>query len=294
MELTDLRKLQLLEINLLLKFQEICEKNNLTYYFVGGGLIGALRHGGFIPWDDDMDIVMPRDDYDKFVEVCKKDLEDGYGLIHYDTKIDPTWNTLYSMFVDVSSVIDRPTEFESFKSYIWIDILPIDGTPNNRIKRWLHMNHILFLRYWLVLTDIEHRATPKKRPFYERWILAIFKTIPVFKMFSTRKAALSLEKCMRKYRTQDSEYWCDYMGKYRSKEIQPKERWGKPAILLFDGIKVKVPELYHDFLTQIYGDYMKLPPINERVSHHVTVLKTREIDFEALEKQSMMSRKNVD
>ena len=77
--MTELRKLQLLELNLLQKFKQICDENNLTYYLVGGGLIGALRHGGFIPWDDDLDIDMPREDYDRFVAICKDGLTDGYG-----------------------------------------------------------------------------------------------------------------------------------------------------------------------------------------------------------------------
>ena len=115
MELSDLRKLQLLEVNLLMKFQQICEANNLTYYFVGGGLIGALRHGGFIPWDDDLDIVMPRDDYERFVVICQNGIDDGYGLIHYDTSIDSNWHTIYSKFVDLESQIERPLTFQSFK-----------------------------------------------------------------------------------------------------------------------------------------------------------------------------------
>lgn len=291
MELTDLRKLQLLEVNLLQKFQEICEENQLNYYFVGGGLIGALRHGGFIPWDDDMDIVMPREDYDKFVEICKRSgVENGYGLIHYETIIDPNWHTVYSQFVDVESVIERPWAYGSQKQFVWIDIMAIDGTPNCKIRRWLHMKHILMLRYWLVLTDIKHIASKKKRPFYEDWVLWFFNIVPLFKIFKTNQVAQILESSMRKYKMKDSEFWCDYMGKYRSREIQPKERWGNPVTLLFEGIEVKVPELYHEFQTHMYGDYMKLPPENERIAHEAILLKHRNIDFDKMEMMSKKSR----
>lgn len=291
MILSDLRKLQLLEVNLLLKFQQICEANNLTYYFTGGGLIGALRHGGFIPWDDDMDIVMPRDDYDKFVRICKNGCEDDYGLIHYETDIDPHWHTVYSKFVDTQSIIERPLAFQAYKDYVWIDILPVDGMPNNRIRRWWHMKHVLLLRYWLVLTDIEHLAALKKRPFYETWILNFFNIIPLFKIFNTKKVAGIVERCMRKYKIQDSMYCCNLIGKYRSREIQLKNRWGIPETLFFEGIPVKVPALYHEFQTHMYGDYMKLPPENERIAHAVTLLQHRKIDFEALEENSKRSRK---
>ena len=291
MMLSDLRKLQLLEVNLLQQFQQICEANNLTYYFTGGGLIGALRHGGFIPWDDDMDIVMPRGDYDKFVEICKKGISGGFGLVHYDTNIDPHWHTVYSKFVDTQSILERPLAYQTFKEYVWIDILPVDGMPNGKIRRWLHMKHILLLRYWLVLTDIEHLAALKKRPFYETWILNFFKAIPLFKAFDSKKVANIVESCMRKYKIQDSEYCCNLIGKYRSREIQPKNRWGIPETLLFEGVPVKVPALYHEFQTHMYGDYMKLPPENERIAHEVTLLQHREINFEKLEENSKKSRK---
>lgn len=291
MEFSDLRKLQLIEVNLLMKFQQICEENNLTYYFVGGGLIGALRHGGFIPWDDDLDIVMPRDDYERFVDVCKQGIEDGYGLIHYDTKIDPHWHTVYSKFVDLESQIERPLTFQSFKEYVWIDILPIDGMPKSKIRRWLHMQHVLVMRYWLVLTDIEHLAALKERPFYESFILNFFRVIPIFKLFETRKVAKKVEACMKKYKLEESIYWCDLIGKYRSREIQPKERWGTPATLLFEGIEVKVPELYHEFQTHMYGDYMKLPPKEQQIAHEVTLLEHREIDFDFFENRSTRSKK---
>ena len=294
MEYSDLRKLQLLEVNLLIQFQELCKANNLTYYFTGGGLIGALRHGGFIPWDDDMDIVMPREDYDKFVEICKKnEVVDGYGLIHYETHIDPDWNTVYSKFVDTKSELERPLAFQTYKEYVWIDILPVDGMPNSKIGRWLHMKHVLLLRYWLVLTDIEHRAALKKRPFYETWILKLFTAIPIFKMFDSVKVARIVEKCMRKYKIHDSKYCCNLIGKYRSREIQPRERWGNPKTLLFEGIEVKVPELYHEFQTHMYGDYMKLPPENQRIAHKVTLLDHREINFDEFEEKSKMSRKQI-
>ena len=163
--------------------------------------------------------------------------------------------------------------------------------PNNRLARWLHMKHILLLRYWLVLTDIEHLAALKKRPFYETWILNFFRAVPIFKLFNTRKVANIVENCMRKYKKEDSEYCCNLIGKYRSKEIQPKERWGTPKTLLFEGVDVKVPELYHEFQTHMYGDYMKLPPLEQRVAHEVKLLNHRNIDFEALEKRSKVSRK---
>ncbi len=291
MELSDLRKLQLLEVSLLQKFQEICKENELTYYLMGGGLIGALRHGGFIPWDDDLDIVMPRKDYDKLLEVCSNGIKGGYGLVNSETDFDPNWNMPFSKIIDLQSEIEKPMVFETFKDNVWIDIFPVDGTPNNALRRWLHMKHALFLRFWMILTDINHLSGKKKRPFYESLILTLFSKIPLFKHFNTSRVAGLLTKCMRKYDYDSSYYCCNYIGRYRSREIHPKERWGIPASLPFEGIEVKVPRLYHELLTQIYGNYMQLPPVSQRVAHEVKLLKHREIDFGAFEVRSKVSRK---
>ena len=285
MELSDLRKLQLLEVNLLLKFQEICKENNLTYYLMGGGLIGALRHKGFIPWDDDLDIVMPRDDYDMLLRICNKGIAGGYGLVNSQTDFDANWHMPFSKIIDLQSEIEKPMAFQTVKDNVWIDIFPVDGTPNNKFRRWLHMKHVLFLRYILILTDINNLSGKKKRPFYEDWILTLFTRLPIFKQLNTEKVEKMMEKSMRKYDYSSSVFCCNYIGRYRSREIHPQKRWGQPASLLFEGIEVKVPQMYHELLTQMYGDYMKLPPKNQRVVHEVRLLNHRDIDFEAYNKK---------
>lgn len=289
--MTELRKLQLLELNLLQKFQQICDENNLIYYLVGGGLIGALRHGGFIPWDDDLDIDMPREDYDRFVAICKGGLTGGYGLIHRDTDIDSRWRMSYSEFVDLYSYVERPYFYESRKRYLFIDVQPVDGMPDNRLRRWLHMWHILFLRYLLVLTDIDYHTTRQHYPFYKKWTLDICRILPLFKIFGSRRISLMLEKSMKKYSIDNSIYWACLSGRYH-REIQPKERWGTPKEMSFEGIMVKVPEQAHEFQMHMYGDYMKLPPLGQRKAHGLILLNSRDLDFEMMEKD-IVSNKNI-
>jgi len=274
--MTELRKLQLLEVNLLVKFQEICEKNNLTYYFVGGGLIGALRHGGFIPWDDDLDIVMPRYDYDKFVEICKNGIENGYGLIHYDTDIEPNWNTAYSQFVDLQSEIETTINYSTRKTFVWIDVFAIDGTPNNCIYRWFYVRYMFCIRYLMVLCDVNCRAGLRERTLLEKIILFIFRKLPILNFLNGKQVVRYFEKKVRKHNFYNSFYCCNFNGKYRMKELQPQKRWGTPMKLKFEDIQVSVPELYHDFQTHLYGNYMMLPPMEKRVAHNVKIIKTRE------------------
>ena len=283
MELTELRRLQLLEVNLLQKFQQICKENNITYYFVGGGLIGVLRHGGFIPWDDDMDIVMPRDDYDRFLGICGKGIDDGYG-------IESDWNYLLTRFVDKESVVEYPSAFESLRKHVWIDLFPIEGAPNNSFHRWFHVRFLFFLKFLLILTNTSQLAGKKKRPFYENLILSVFNTIPIFKAINSEKISAFMQKHMKKYQFRDSDYCFNVMGRYRLKEIHPREQWGTPLSKSFEGINVYVPELYHEMQTSIYGDYMKLPPENERVAHESKLLKHRDVNFNALEERSRISK----
>lgn len=289
--MTELRKLQLLELNLLQEFRRICEKNGLTWYLTGGGLIGALRNGRFVPWDDDLDIVMPREDYDQFVAICKEGLTGGYGLIHRDTSIDLRWRMSYSEFVDLYSYVERPYFYESRKRYLFIDVQPVDGMPDNRLRRWLHMRHILFLRCLLVLTDIDYHTTRQHYPFYKKWALDIFRILPLFKIFGSRRISLMLEKSMKKYRIDDSKYGANLSGRYRLREIQPIERWGTPKEMSFEGIMVKVPEQAHEFQTHMYGDYMKLPPVGQRKAHGLILLNHRNFNFEAMEKESIITSK---
>lgn len=146
------------------------------------------------------------------------------------------------------------------------------------------MRHILFLRYLLVLTDIDSNARHPHYPFYKKWMLDIFRILPFFKIFDSRKISLMLEKSMKKYRSADSKYGANLSGRYRSRGIQPIERWGTPKERLFEEIMVKVPEQAHEFQTHMYGDYMKLPPAGQRENHGLILLNHRDLDFEAMEK----------
>ena len=116
-------KVQPIALNLLKVFIDICEKNNLRYYVIGGSLIGVLRHKGFIPWDDDIDIGMPREDFDKFVNLPS--YPDGYGYMSH--KNNPEWNFAFGQFVDLESEIEIELNEKPRKANVWLDIFPIDG-----------------------------------------------------------------------------------------------------------------------------------------------------------------------
>ena len=242
---------------------------------IGGSLIGVLRHKGFIPWDDDIDIGMPRKDYDKFISLQKK-YPSGYALINHET--DKNWNFNFSQFVDKNTDIIVNFNETPRHCKIWIDIFPIDGLPKNAIHRWLHMKHILFYRYLVQIANIRTQVDTHKvgRPIWEKIILKIFHYIPIGTLIDADKILKDLESLLRKYDFDDMEYAGNLLGKRREKEIVPQFFWGNPILLPFENINVNCPKEYNKLQTQLYGDYMHMPPIEERVCHDITIIKIKE------------------
>lgn len=272
---SDVRKVQSIQLEILNNFILFCQKNNLRWYIIGGSLIGVLRHKGFIPWDDDIDIGMPRKDYDRFISLQNK-YPSGYTLINHQT--DRNWNFNFSQFVDNESDIIVNFNEIPRQCKIWIDIFPIDGLPKNTIHRWLHMKHILFYRYLIQISNIQTQVDTHKvgRPFWEKIILKLFHYIPLGKFINEDKILARMEQSLKKYDFDDMEYAGNLLGKYREKEIVPKSYWGNPILLPFENINVNCPNEYHKLQTHLYGSYMNMPPIEKRVCHDITIIKTRE------------------
>lgn len=268
------RKVQELTIELLKVFIDICEKNNLRYYFTGGALIGVLRHKGFIPWDDDIDVGMPRKDYDKFLKIMAKRAPKGYGICNRQT--DKNWHFAMSQFVDMESEITIHLAEEERKAHIWIDVFPLDGLPSGKIARWIRVKNILVHRYLVQIAFISTQVDAKRsRPWYEKMILNFFKVIPIGKMINTNKVLDHLEKILRKSDFDKAEYAGNMLGRYREREVVPKKYFGQPKKGKFENISVNIPEMSHELQTALYGDYMKLPPEKERVAHNVEIVKCR-------------------
>jgi lipopolysaccharide cholinephosphotransferase len=269
---TKTRTVQLIELDILTNFINICDKHNLRYYIIGGALIGTLRHKGFIPWDDDIDIGMPRNDYEYFLEISKDTLPDGYALSNHQT--DPTWFFNMSQIIDKRVVIDILMNETPRRFHAWIDLFPLDGLPKNSLRRWLHIKRILFYRYLIQIKHIKTQVNTHKvgRPLYEKFILKLFKIIPVSNLINSEKYLLRLNKCLKKYDYEKSDYAGNMLGRYREREAVPKTYFGEPLYLPFENITVSVPAKYHELQTALYGDYMQIPPEGKREQHFIVEL----------------------
>lgn len=250
------------------KLMEICKEHNLTYFCLGGTVIGAVRHGGMIPWDDDIDIAMPRPDYDRFLQLCKSIDLGHYELATPEMKGYPFF---FSKFCDKNTSL---IELENVPCLygIYIDIFPIDGTASDRTEATRLMRKFkrcsnkidatiahLSLREYLSLA-----LQPK------HWGRMAFQTAAfLFGRETIRKRLINkLNAIASAHDFSTAVNIANYGGAWAEKEIHPKE-WILPLTQKsFEGIDVNIPGNYHDYLTQMYGDYMQFPPIEKRISHH--------------------------
>lgn len=275
--MTDSKKVQELTLNTLNVFIDYCKKHNLRYYLTGGALIGVIRHKGFIPWDDDIDLVMPRKDFDKLQELLKFEMPQGFGICNRFT--DKNWHFGFSQFIDMKSEIEINLAYRPRIAHIWIDIYPLDGLPNNKVVRWFRVKNVLIKRYLVQIAHINTQVDSyRKRPFYEKLILKFCQIFKIGKFINTKETISKMETILRKSNF-DETNWCGNMlGRYREREIVPSEWFGKPVKAKFEGEIVNVPFKSHEILCAIYGDYMKLPPERDRVTHRVKIIKCRNLE----------------
>ena len=254
MELTevDLQRLKKVEIKTLEIFIDICKKLQLKYYALGGTCLGAVRHKGFIPWDDDIDIGMPREDYEVFISKAKELLPSKYFLQTAYT--DPEWHMHFCKIRNKNTLfLEESVSHLKMNHGVYIDIFPLDYT--NSKKRSLRFR---------MLKGIESRQFIKKTTFKQKIKLLLFKVLTF--SFSAKSAFLKIEK---KYRcSSKKKYLANYSGAWGDKEIVDSSFFDGFLLLPFENVQISCPSNSDGYLTSLYGDYMKLPPVEKRMSHH--------------------------
>lgn len=263
MQALTLKEIQNIELDLLLAFDSICQKNNLRYSLGGGTLLGAIRHRGFIPWDDDIDVMMPRPDYDRFLELCKNQ-ENGFNLITYDTV--EGYNGLFAKIWDPSTIIKDDLMEMSFELGVNIDVFPIDGLGDSEKEALKIFNKTAWNREML-------NAVLWKKYFRSKThsilVEPIRFTMFVFSRFANPKKLLKkVDEENLKHPFESSSYAGCVCGSYREREIMTKDAFENYVDLKFEGHMLKGIEKYDEYLTKHYNKYMELPPKDKQETHH--------------------------
>lgn len=259
-----LRQLQLIELELLIEVDRICRKCGLHYNIIGGTLLGSVRHGGFIPWDDDADLVMFRNDYEKFREVCKTEL-DKDRFYFQDMEVTEGYRWGYGKLRRKGTTFTREhQEHMPYEQGVFIDIMPLDNVPDLYWKRKLVDMHCYCLRkiFWSAVG----RFTSQK--CWIRWWYELLYLIPMHWLRAYTHLYILLCKHVK-----SNEVRISFMPNPRNEACYHRYWFESNPEMEFEGIKLCGIEDYDGFLTWEFRDYMQLPSKEKRKVHPVSQIK---------------------
>lgn len=269
-----LKKIQNVQLEILEAFIQVCEKYDLTYFMLGGTGIGVVRHQGFIPWDDDIDVAMPREDYNRFLEVVDQEIGDKYRIL------TPLVDKNYAC--NVTHLQKKGTRFVPYVSRkmkcelcIDIDIFPLDHMPDDPKKRRSQLKKTWILNKMIFLCGTPAPIIPLKG--IKKWVASVICGVThyVLKIFhvSPRFLYKCLVKEATKYNNEPTKYinafevTMSHQAYISEKELYPLKK------MPFEHLMVNMPNDYDTYLRRLFGDYMQVPPPEKRVNHCPYILE---------------------
>lgn len=263
MEAELLRKVQLVELDILRELDRVCRENNIRYFLYRGTFLGAIRHGGFIPWDDDMDVAMLREDYEKFFRLAPKTLGDKYGLQNWH--MDPQYSLPFGKLRKRGTRCVEGKSPELKENGFYIDIYPLDYAPKEAAARrslsrkLLHLYRVKLMKSGYTPWVEEDHIVWKKRIGYlayrfvsffvsQQWLIrkyeALVSAVPENDLLYEQSALPKTNYFQKK--------WCEDLSDYPFEDG------------LFPG-----PKAFDECLSELYGDYMTPPPAGKRENRHL-------------------------
>ncbi len=258
-----LRELQLKQLDMLVYFKNFCEKNNLRFFLFGGCLIGAVRHGGFIPWDDDIDVIMPRPDYEKLHKLWKEQERPDarFRLLRTDDKLFT--GNIFTTLTDTNYTMVKANQTKyDIPHGLVMDIFPLDVCPDSRFAR--KMQYIWAMLYSLFLAQVVPENHGGLIGFGSKALLGVFRGKKI-----RTKIWRFAQKQMSRYRIEENKCLTELCaGPHWMKLEFPKHIYSKTQTVKFEGLEMPCMSGREEYLTMVFGDYMKLPPIEEQKPHH--------------------------
>ncbi len=268
--------LQRVELDILKEFITVCSDLHLRYYLVCGSALGAVKYGGFIPWDDDIDVGMPREDYELFLANAQKRLPSHLFLQNYRT--DKNFPHVFSKLRNSqTTLLESGSEHLEMNHGIYIDIFPLDGYPkeeSEKIKLRKKKKYLTWKQYCTLKGDSPPRVVFRNK---------IFRILGYHKR--TAKTLAKMDALISRWPTAQAEVWCNHGNWQGEREYAPKWHYGAGTKATFEGVEVIVPEQYDAYFTQKYGDWRADPPEDKQVSHHMQIAVDTKTPYTQYRKQ---------
>lgn len=265
-----MKEVQKHQLDMLIELDRICKKYNIKYFISSGTLLGAVRHKGFIPWDDDADVDMLRSDYNKFLKVAQKELGDKYFLQTIET--DENYGYMFAKIRENNTVfLEKLTKDIDINNGIFIDVFPIDNYKKS-FSAALLMNHTIFLR--LILLE-KKKYYLRDKSLIRNLGVDILKIIALF--FSKEKVFEKIKKNQIKYNNIKTEYVADWNCMNIFKRVLKKDIYKKRKLYDFENIKLYGHKDYDTYLKYYYNDYMTpTPPKGDENGHDIIAIEINE------------------
>lgn len=255
-------ELQAVLTEMLAWFHQFCKMHQLRYYMLGGTMLGAVRHGGFIPWDDDIDVGMPREDYCRLEQLMKKNPSDVYILETPNTEnLDYFYS--YAKLYDTRTTLIENTRVP-VKRGVYLDIFPLDGAGQNRQDSIAYYQPIKKNLTLLLSMTTGIRAGRKA---YKNLVVRLLRCVPKC-LLDPKKLLLHIQQMCGEKSFDQCAWIGNFAGAHREKEIVPREVMGEPTEYTFENIRVYGVKDYEAYLTSLYGNWRELPPVEKQVTHH--------------------------
>ena len=244
-------------------YHEFCVANDLKYYAIGGTALGAVRHGGFIPWDDDIDVGMPRPDYERFKELANEKINGKTSFFAEFPSDKKDFVYPYGKLYDTRTTLIENTRYKT-KRGVFIDVFPLDGGGQSKKEAVNSFHRIQKLKNVAALKTCSPR---RGRLWIKNAAIVAFRIVPDALVNHTHLYK-KMETLCKNNDFDRSQFVANYYGDFQESEIHGRNVFGTPTLHKFENIEIYIPEKGEEYLREEYGDWQKLPEAKKRVTRH--------------------------